>query len=160
MDHKGIKEEFKVSEVLSDGALLLSPKNELENVIVGTRHGAYMDQRMISDNSKASIIKKNKENYNQIFENVFIIFSVSLNGSTQDTIDEFQDMEDLKNAFICRGGEIFGIGDNIPENCKHVLCVSNMPNKGTVFLSCLAKKIPIISMGWLQLCIRHVLLLN
>lgn len=153
MDHKGQKEEFMVSEALSDGALLLIQNSKDENLIIGTRHGVYMDERVMSNNLHLSLIKKNKAIYHQIFENIYIIFSISFEGEISK--EQELEMEEIKKSFIYRGGQIFGIGDNIPENCK-VYCISNLPNKGTVFLSCLAKKIPIISLGWLQLCVKHV----
>lgn len=155
MDCKGQKEEFIVSEALSDGALLLIQKNKDENIIVGTRHGVYMDQGVISNNLHLSILNKSKGMYDQIFENIYIIFSISFDGDKEISNEKEIEMEEITNSFIYRGGKIFGIGDNIPENCK-VFCISNLPNKGTVFLSCLAKKIPIISLGWLQLCVKHV----
>lgn len=150
MNYNGQEEEFIVSETLSDGALLLIQKNKQQQ-IVASRHGVYMDEKLLKNNLDASLIKKNKELYKQIFENIYVIFSISVDGDTESS----QDLEDIKKSFIFRGGQIFGIGDEIPENCK-VLCVSNIPNKGKIFLSCLANKIPIISIGWLQLCVKHV----
>lgn len=153
MDLKGQKQEFIVSEALSDGALLLI-QSQNDNIIVGTRHGVYMDHKVLNSNSKKSIIMKNKGLYLQIFENIYLIFSLSLDGVSEMSKGN-QEMEEIKQSFAFRGGEIFEIGDHIPENVK-VFCVSNIPNKGTVFLSCLAKKIPIISLAWLQLCLKHV----
>lgn len=153
MDYNGQKQEFVISEALSDGALLLI-QSQNDGPVVGTRHGVYMDGKCLTNNSKKSLVKKNKGIYDQIFENIYIIFSLSLDG-VKETSNWNGEMEEIKESFAFRGGEIFEIGDSIPENVK-VLCVSNIPNKGTVFLSCLAKKIPIISLGWLQLCIKHV----
>jgi hypothetical protein len=153
MDYKGQKEEFLVSEALADGALLLKQSKDSLQVL-GTRHGVYMDSKFLTLNTKKTLLKRNKELYPQIFENIYIIFSFSLDGVIEIS-DCNGEMEEIKKSFAFRGGDIFEIGESIPENCK-VFCVSNTPNKGRVFLSCLAKKIPIISIGWLQLCIKHV----
>ena len=77
MENRGKQEEYLVSETLTDGGLLLNPKNDIKNFIVGARHAVYLNEEMITRNTSISLIKKEKGKYPQIFENIYVLYSLT-----------------------------------------------------------------------------------